>query len=153
MMTAKIDKIDLGILNCFTRNCSTPYRTLADQLDVSVGTIHTRIKKLTALGVIEGTFIQVNYAKLGYDITCFVGVHLEKSSWYDRVVSRLKRIPEIVNIHYTTGNYCIFLKLYCKNTRHLRDLLYEEIQNIDGVASTETLLSLNETLSRKLELV
>jgi Lrp/AsnC family transcriptional regulator for asnA, asnC and gidA len=85
---------------------------------------------------------------LGYDITAFLGIYLEKSSLYDAVIKRLNLIPEVVKIHYTTGNYNVFIKLHCKDTKHLKDVLHDKIQQIEGIERTETIISLEESLNR-----
>jgi len=94
----------------------------------------------------------MDYSKLGYDITAFLGIYLEKSSLYNQVVEELKKVPEIVKIHYTTGNYSIFIKIHCRDTKHLREVLHDKIQKIDGIVRTETLISLEESLNRHIQL-
>jgi len=106
------------------------------------------MKKLEEMGVVKGTTLKIDYSKLGYDITCFLGIYLEKSSLYDEVVSKLKEMPEIVTIRYTTGNYNIFCKILCKDTQHLRDVLHDKIQKVDGIESTETFISLEESVNK-----
>ncbi|MCZ6899108.1 MAG: Lrp/AsnC ligand binding domain-containing protein, partial [Bacteroidetes bacterium] len=86
--------------------------------------------------------------KLGIDVTAFMGIYLERSSLYDKVTEKLKEIPEIVKMHYTTGNYSIFIKIHCKDTRHLREVLHDKIQKVDGIERTETFISLEESLNR-----
>ncbi len=103
------------------------------------------------MGVVTGTSLKMDYSKLGYDITCFLGIFLEKSSLYDNVVEELKKVKEIVTIRYTTGNYNLFAKIYCRDTRHLRDILHDQIQRIDGIESTETFISLDTSLNKHLD--
>jgi Lrp/AsnC family transcriptional regulator for asnA, asnC and gidA len=104
-------------------------------------------------GIVEKTTLKVNYAKLGYDITAFLGIFLEKSALYDKVLAKLKSIPEITNIHYTTGNYSMFCKIHCRDTNHLKEVLHDKIQQVDGIERTETMISLEESLDRNLDLV
>jgi Lrp/AsnC family transcriptional regulator for asnA, asnC and gidA len=94
----------------------------------------------------------VDYAKLGFDITAFLGIYLEKNSMYDEVAKALAQIPEVVNLHYTTGAYSMFLKIICRDTQHLREVLHDKIQRIKGIQRTETLLSLEESFDRALDL-
>ncbi|MCD8528401.1 MAG: Lrp/AsnC ligand binding domain-containing protein [Chitinophagales bacterium] len=110
------------------------------------------IKKMERLGIIKKMDVQINYALLGYDITCFIGIFLNKSSAYDDALRGLQKIREITDLHYTTGQYSMFAKLICKDTNHLREILHDKIQKIEGVQRTETLLSLRQSISRKLEL-
>ncbi|WP_425392273.1 Lrp/AsnC ligand binding domain-containing protein [Ekhidna sp.] len=145
-----IDNVDLKILNILSEDAKIPYTEVAKKVFVSGGTVHVRMKKLEEMGIVKGTTLKIDYAKLGYDITCFLGIYLEKSSLYDRVVSELKEIPEIATIRYTTGNYNIFCKIYCKDTQHLRDVLHDKIQKVDGIESTETFISLEESVNKHL---
>jgi Lrp/AsnC family transcriptional regulator, regulator for asnA, asnC and gidA len=144
----QIDNIDIKILNILKDNAKKPYTEVARMVHVSPGTVHVRMKKLEDMGVVTGTTLRVNYAQLGYDITCFLGIFLEKSSLYDEVVEQLKKVEEVVTIRYTTGNYNIFCKIYCRDTKHLRDVLHDKIQRIPGVESTETFISLEQSLDK-----
>jgi Lrp/AsnC family transcriptional regulator for asnA, asnC and gidA len=99
-------------------------------------------------GIITGSSNSVDTKKLGWDIAAFLGIYLEKSEQYDDVALHLKTIPEIVSINYTTGNYSIFVKLMCRDTAHLRSVLHDKIQKIQGIQRTETFISLEESLSR-----
>ncbi|MEM6737390.1 MAG: winged helix-turn-helix transcriptional regulator [Bacteroidota bacterium] len=146
----EIDNIDLKILNILSEDAKMPYTEVAKKVFVSGGTVHVRMKKLEEMGVVKGTTLKIDYGKLGYDITCFLGIYLEKSSLYDEVVSKLKEISEIATIRYTTGNYNIFCKIHCKDTQHLRDVLHDKIQKVDGIESTETFISLEESVNKHL---
>ncbi len=145
-----VDDLDKKILQHLMSDTSISYADLGKLLFVSGGTIHVRIKKLREQGIIIAEKIEVDYAKLGYDLTVFLGIFLEKSSLYSNVILELKKIPEIVGAHYTTGNYSIFTKLICKDTNHLRDVLVQKIQPIVGIQRTETFLSLEESINRPL---
>ncbi|MCC6462869.1 MAG: Lrp/AsnC ligand binding domain-containing protein [Saprospiraceae bacterium] len=149
-MTAhpEIDQLDKQILAKLVEDGKTPYTDIAKQLFVSSGTIHVRMKKLEQLGIVKGASLTVDYQKLGYDITAYLGIHLEKSSLYDEVVELLKQIPEVVEANYTTGMYSIFTKIVCKDTNHLRQVLHDKIQKIQGIQRTETIISLEQTFSR-----
>ncbi len=146
----EIDNVDLKILNILSEDAKMPYTEVAKKVFVSGGTVHVRMKKLEEMGIVKGTTLKIDYEKLGYDITCFLGIYLEKSSLYDKVVAELKEIPEIATIRYTTGNYNIFCKIYCKGTSHLRDVLHDKIQKVDGIESTETFISLEESVNKHL---
>lgn len=148
----EIDKVDLKILNLLKINAKMPYTEIAKKVFVSSGTVHVRMKKMESMGIVKKTTLKLDYAKLGYDVTCFLGIYLEKSSLYDKVVEALGDIPEIVKIHYTTGHYNIFAKLYCKDTKHLKEILHDKIQQVEGIDRTETIISLERSLSRPLKL-
>lgn len=148
----KIDNVDLNILNILTKDAKKPYTDVARKVHVSGGTVHVRMNKMEDAGVVLGSTLELDYKRLGYALTAFLGIFLSKSSLYDQVFEQLKLIDEIVTIHYTTGNYSMFLKLICKDTAHLKDILHDRLQKIDGIVRTETIISLEESLSRHVKL-
>ena len=143
-----IDKLDLKIIQEMVETADTPYAELGKKLFVSGGTIHLRIKKLEELGIVKGKRLKVNLKQLGYDITAFVGIFLEKSSLYDMVAKELESIPEIVRLNYTTGNYSMYIEIVCKDIDQLRHVLHDGLQKIKGIERTETLISLQESFNR-----
>ncbi len=148
----EIDNVDIKILSELMKDAKTPYTEIADRIFVSGGTVHVRMKKLERMGIVRGSTLDIDFSKLGYDITAFLGIYLEKSSMYEEVASELLKIPEVLTIHYTTGNYSIFTKITCKDTKHLRDILHNKIQSISGIVRTETMISLEEKVNRPLQL-
>ena len=144
----EIDNIDLKILSILTEDAKIPYTEVAKKVFVSGGTVHVRMRKLEEMGIVTGTTLSMDYSKLGYDITAFLGIYLEKSSMYDSVLQRLRAIPEIVKIHYTTGTYNLFIKIHAKDTKHLKSVLHDKIQKVEGIERTETMISLEESLNR-----
>ncbi len=148
-----IDGLDHKILGMLMENADQSYAELAKVLFVSAGTIHVRMKKMIQLGVIKREVLEVDYHKLGYDVTAFLGIYLEKSSLYNSVADILKQIPEVVEAHYTTGNYSIFAKIICKDTKDLKEILTDRIQSIEGIQRTETFISLQESINRPLTVV
>lgn len=152
MENYQIDKVDIEILSILMEDSTIPYTEVAKKVLVSPGTIHVRMNKLKEHGLVEGSTLLVNTSKLGLDVTVFIGVFLEKGSVYKDVVKKLAYIPEVVEAHYTTGQYSIFLKVVCRNTQHLRDVLNEKIQGINGINGTETIISLEESIKRPLQL-
>ncbi len=147
----EIDNVDLKILSLLTEDAKMPYTEVAKKVFVSGGTVHVRMRKMEEMGIVRGTTLKMDYSKMGYDITAFLGIYLEKSSLYDDVIKRLNLISEVVKIHYTTGNYNIFVKLHCKDTKHLKDVLHDKIQQIEGIERTETIMSLEESLNRHIK--
>jgi Lrp/AsnC family transcriptional regulator for asnA, asnC and gidA len=148
----EIDNTDLRILEILMEDAKKPFTEVAKKVFVSQGTVHVRMSKMEAAGIVERNTLKINYAKLGYDITAFIGIYLEKSALYDKVLTRLKEIPEITNIHYTTGNYSMFLKIHCRDTNHLKEVLHDKMQQVEGIDRTETMISLEESLDRSLRL-
>jgi len=147
------DEIDLKILSLYLQDAKKSFGEIAKQVHVSVGTVHVRMKKLEKLGIVTGSNIRIDYEKLGYDITAFLGIYLDKSSLYAEVSEAMKSIPEIVAAHYTTGNYSIFAKIICRDTTHLRQVLHDKLQMIPGIQRTETFISLEESIDRSLSLI
>lgn len=142
------DNTDRRILDILVNDAKKPYTEVARLVHVSQGTVHVRMNKLMDAGVVERTTLKINYARLGYDITAFIGIYLEKSALYDKVLEKLKHIPEITSIHYTTGNYSMFVKIHCRDTNHLKEVLHDRMQQVAGIERTETMISLEESLDR-----
>jgi Lrp/AsnC family transcriptional regulator for asnA, asnC and gidA len=147
-----IDKIDKQILSILMENAKTPYTEIAKKLLVSPGTIHVRMKKMEYVGLVKKSQLTINHELLGYDLTAFLGIYLEKGSNYKDVIEQMDKIPEIVEAHYTTGVYSIFAKITCKNTKHMRHVLNEEIQSVSGIQRTETIISLEQSIEKQLQL-
>ncbi len=147
----EIDNTDLQILNLLMENAFTPYTEIGKKLFISPGTVHVRMNKMEKLGIVKNPQLQIDLSKLGMDITAFIGVYLVRSDLYDKVVTQLKKIDEVVSCNYTTGNYSLFLKIVCRDTQHLREVLHDKLQKIEGISRTETLISLEESFSRQIK--
>ena len=141
----EIDNIDLKILNVLSKNAKMPYTEVAKKVFVSGGTVHVRMRKLEKMGVVRGTKLDIDYDKLGYNISSYMGIYLEKSFLYKETVKSLKKIPEIVEIHAITGQYTIFIKIICKDTSHFRNFL-DTVHKVKGITRTETFMSFEETI-------
>ena len=148
-----LDKLDLQIIQSMMLDAEISYADLGKQLFVSGGTIHVRIKKLEELGIVRGKRLAVDMKVLGYDVIAFIGIYLEKSSLYDSVAEALQKIPQIVRLNYTTGNYSMFAEIVCKDIQQLRYVLHDELQKIKGIERTETFISLEESFSRNVRVV
>jgi len=153
MQNLEIDNVDLAILGYLQKNANMPYTEIGKKLFVSSGTVHVRMKKMEEMGIVKGSTLIIDYAKLGYDINAFIGIYLQRSDLYESVVEQLIQIKEILSLNYTTGNYSIFAKLICKNTKHLMEVLSGKIQKIKGIERTETFISLEESLNRPFTLL
>ena len=144
----ELDPLDYKILEILVKDANLPYTEIGTRLDVSGGTVHVRMKKMESMGIVKGAQLLIGYSKIGWDITAFLGIYLDKSSLYEDVAKQLEQIPEVVNIHYTTGIYSIFAKIICRDTQHLREVLHDKIQRVTGIQRTETFISLEESLIR-----
>ncbi|GAB4395336.1 MAG: Lrp/AsnC ligand binding domain-containing protein [Microscillaceae bacterium] len=148
----EIDSTDRKILNLLIGDANLPFTEIAKRVFVSDGTVHGRVRKLKQMGIIRGATLDVDYNRLGWDITAFLGIYLDKSALYETVAKDLQKIPEITNMHYTTGVYSIFAKIVCRDTRHLREVLHDKIQKVVGIQRTETFISLEESVNRAVAL-
>lgn len=146
----QIDRLDKKILALITKNARIPYLEVARECKVSGAAIHQRIQRLQNLGVIKGSEFILNPAKIGFHTCAFMGIFLKKASLFDKVVQMLEQIPEVVECHYTTGQYAVFIKIYAQNNEHLKRLLHDKLQSITGISSTETIISLDESFKRQL---
>ena len=147
----QIDNLDRRILNALTRDARQPYAQLARQFQVSAATIHVRVEKMRNAGLICGTHIKVEPKALGYDVCCFIGVTLSAAGDYPEVLHQLKAINEVVEAHYTTGQYSIFIKLLTRSIDDLQNVLINKIQSIEKVRATETLIALQSPIMRQVQ--
>ncbi|MBU3185929.1 Lrp/AsnC ligand binding domain-containing protein [Clostridium estertheticum] len=145
-----LDELDYQILEILIKDSRIPYLEIARNCHVSGGTIHVRMNKMQEMGLIKGARLILDPSKLGYDVCCFIGIYLNKASSYPDVLEQLKEIKEIVELHYTTGAYSIFVKVMCKSISNLQDLLMNRLQVISGVQSTDTFITLSQPIDRNI---
>ena len=148
----EIDGIDKEILRNLMEDARKPILQIANKLGISGAAIHQRLKKLEQAGVISGSKYVVDNKVLGYKTMAFIGIYLEKASNNSEVVKELKKIPEVLECHYTTGNWSILTKIICRDNEHLMQLLNQKIQSINGVSRTETYISLEQQIERQIQL-
>lgn len=146
----KIDKLDRKILSILSQNARIPFKDVAAECGVSRAAIHQRVQHLIENGVIVGSGFHVNPKSLGYTTCTYVGLNLERGSMYRDVVEHISTIPEVIECHFTTGSYTMLVKLFAKDNEQLMDLLNNRIQSIPGVVSTETLISLEQSIKREI---
>lgn len=151
-LVVEIDGIDKEILRILMLDAKTPLLKIANQVGISAAAIHQRLKKLEEAEVISGSKYVVNTKILGYKTLAFIGVFLDKASSNALVVKELKKIPEVLECHYTTGNWSILIKLLCIDNEHLMKMLSHKIQAIEGVSRTETYISLEQQIDRQIGL-
>ena len=140
----KIDKLDKKILSILSLNARIPFKDVAAECGVSRAAIHQRVQHLIENGVIVGSGFHVNPK------STYVGLNLERGSMYRNVVEQINTIPEVIECHFTTGSYTMLVKLFAKDNEQLMDLLNNKIQSIPGVVSTETLISLEQSIKREI---
>ena len=148
----KIDGIDKIIIKRLVEDARTPVLGIAREVGISGAAIHQRLRKLEDSELMIGSRLILNPKALGYTTTAFVGIFLDSASLYSSAISKLKDIPEVVESHYTTGNYAIFIKIMCKNNEDLMHLLNKNIQSIKGVSRTETFISLDQQVDRQINI-
>jgi Lrp/AsnC family transcriptional regulator for asnA, asnC and gidA len=148
--TYQIDELDKKILVFISKNARIPFLEVARECNVSGAAIHQRIQRLSEYGIISGSEFIISPKKVGYSTCAFMGVFLEKASYFKSVIQELEHIPEIVECHYTTGNYSIFVKILTRDNDHLKDIIADKLQSIEGIARTESFISLEERFKRQL---
>ena len=146
---ADIDELDEKILKLITKNARIPFLEVARECGVSGAAIHQRVQRLLNIGVVHGSEFIVSPQKLGYNTCAYMGIYLEKQKYHTQVAEALRNIPEIVECHYTTGAYAIFIKIQTKTNTHLKRLIYQDLQDIEGIARTETFISLEMDFKRQ----
>ncbi len=147
-----IDGIDKKILRALMEDARTPVLEIARQVGISGAAIHQRLRKLEKSGLISGSKFVINPRVLGYTTMAFVGIFLDKAVSNPQAVKQLKTIPEVLECHYTTGNWSILIKVLCKDNEHLMQVLNKDIQAIDGVSRTETFISLEQQIDRQIKI-
>jgi len=148
----RIDGIDKIILRELMQDARTPILKIARQVGVSGAAIHQRLRKLENSELISGSKFVINTKILGYTTMAFIGIFLDKAVSNPQAVKQLKKIPEVIECHYTTGNWSILIKVLCKDNEHLMHLLNKEIQSIKGVSRTETFISLEQQIDRQIKI-
>lgn len=149
MAQVQLDSLDLKILQMLAANARKPYLEIARACDVSGAAIHQRIQKLTQMGVIKGSESLINPSSIGYDTCAYIGFFLKDPSQFNHVVNELEKIPEVVECHFTTGQYDMFIKLYAHNNDHLLHIIHEKLQHL-GLSRTESLISFKEVFKRQI---
>ena len=144
-----VDGIDKIIIKNLLQDARTPIQVIGNVAGISGAAVHQRLKKLEKANVISGSQIILNPKILGFKTVAFIGIYLDKAIRNPEAVKQLKNIPEVIECHYTTGNWSIFAKLLCRDNEHLMELLNKNIQSVEGVSRTETFISLEEQINRQ----
>ena len=152
MAQFELDELDKKILNLIIEDARKPFLEVARECNVSGAAIHQRIQKLTSAGIIRGSHFILDNEKIGYETCAYMGVYLKNPEQFPHVTEALMNIPEVVECHYTTGKYDLFIKIYAKNNQHLLDIIHQKLQPL-GLARTETLISFKETFKRHLPIL
>jgi len=149
---SKLDNLDKQILQLISEDARIPFLEVARACNVSGAAIHQRIQKLSTMGVLKGSQFIIDPEKIGYETCAYIGLNLKDPSSFDAVVEKLKEIPEVVECHYTTGNFDMFIKLYALNNHHLLTIIHDKLQPL-GLSSSETLISFHSAINRQLPIV
>ncbi|TDT46775.1 Lrp/AsnC family transcriptional regulator for asnA, asnC and gidA [Maribacter spongiicola] len=152
-MRNKLDQVDFSILNILAENAQTPYTDVAKKLIVSPGTVHMRMRKMREMGLITGATLSLDYAKMGWKMTIFLGIFLSEISLFKKVMSRLNEIEEVVKIHHVTGKYDVFIKMHARDSFHYKQVYQDEILSISGIRGIESFISIEENLERHIQFV
>jgi Lrp/AsnC family transcriptional regulator for asnA, asnC and gidA len=146
----QLDDIDLKILDIITKNARLPFKDVAAECGISRAAVHQRVNRMIEMKVIVGSGYHIDPKMVDFHTCTYIGIFLEKGGIYEDVAVSLERIPEVVECHYTTGQYAIFAKVYARTNEDLKKILNDNIQKIPGVSSTETFISLEETFKREI---
>ena len=149
MAIQKLDKLDRQILRMIGEDARVPFLEVARVCNVSGAAIHQRIQKLTNLGIIKGSVFVMDPEKIGYETCAYIGLNLKNPEDFDRVLEELKKIPEVTECHYTTGNFDMFIKIYARNNHHLLTIIHDQLQPL-GLSSSQTLISFHSAFERQL---
>ena len=149
MANQKLDNLDKQILKLIADDARIPFLEVARTCNVSCAAIHQRIQKLTSMGILRGSQFIIDPEKMGYETCAYIGLNLKNPEAFDDVVAELKKIPEVVECHYTTGNFDMFIKLYAINNHHLLTIIHDRLQPL-GLASSQTLISFHAAINRQL---
>ena len=150
MAKTTLDATDKKILRFLIKNARTPFLEIARECGISGAAIHQRIRKLEDMGVIQGSRLVVAPKSLGFDVCALISIRVSDITRQQDTVERLKEIPEIVECHYITGAYNLMVKLYCIDNEHLMRTIFDKILHVQGVSSTQTYMSLNESFQREI---
>jgi len=151
MSEHQLDDLDKQILEIIANNARIPFLEVARTCNVSGAAIHQRVQKLMSLGVIKGSEFLISHDKIGYETAAYMGIYLKDPNNFRYVVDKLAEIPEVLECHYTTGKYDLFIKLYARNNQHLLEIIHQKLQPL-GLSRTETLISFNEAFRRQIKL-
>ncbi|MCR5240186.1 MAG: Lrp/AsnC ligand binding domain-containing protein [Prevotella sp.] len=149
MVTQKLDSLDRQILRMIAADARVPFLEVARSCNVSGAAIHQRIQKLTSMGVLSGSQFIINPEKIGYETCAYIGLRLKNPEDFDRVLADLKKIPEITECHFTTGDFDMFIKIYAHNNRQLLAIIHDRLQPL-GLASSETIISFGSAINRQI---
>ena len=147
-MKNKLDEVDYKILELLSDNAQLPYTEVAKIGGVSPGTVHSRVNKMKNLGLIKGATLSLDYSKIGWKMTVFLGIYLRETILYKTVIAKLAKVPEIVKIHHSTGKYDVFIKMHTKDSIHYRQLYQDSILTIKEIKEVESFISVEENMSR-----
>jgi Lrp/AsnC family transcriptional regulator for asnA, asnC and gidA len=149
---SKLDKLDKQILRLIAGDARIAFLEVARECNVSGAAIHQRIQKLTAMGILKGSQFVIDPEKIGYETCAYIGLNLKDPGTFDEVVEQLKQIPEVVECHYTTGNFDMFIKIYALNNHHLLNIIHDKLQPL-GLSSSQTLISFHSAFERQLPIM
>ncbi len=145
----QLDSLDEQILRLIAGNARIPFLEVARMCNVSGAAIHQRVQKLTNLGILKGSEYVIDPEKVGYETCAYIGLFLKDPGQFDEVAEALRRIPEVVECHFTTGQYDLFIKIYARNNHHLMNIIHDKLQPL-GLARSETIISFREVIKRQM---
>jgi len=147
-----MDRYDTKILRRLEEDGRVAFSTIAAELGISNTMVHQRVNKMTSLGILKGIKPVLDEKRMGFDWAAFTGLTLEKDYDTQRIITALKTIPEITECYFITGSYTLYLRIIAKSNEHMRSILYDKIDNIPGVAKTNSIIELGCAFKRNVVL-
>jgi Lrp/AsnC family transcriptional regulator for asnA, asnC and gidA len=145
-----IDYLDREIIKKLSENARMPFSDLAKELNISNSLVHLRVRKMQETGIISGFTVKLNTKEIGYETVTYTGIVTKEARFSYSIAEKLKEIPEVLECHWVSGTYALFIKIAAINNEELRKILYEQIHQIEGVGSTDSFFSFGSAFEKNL---
>lgn len=149
----ELDSFDIDILKHLEQDGKKPFSQIAEELSISNTMVHQRVSRLKKEGVLKRHSIVIDEKKLGYEWGAFSGVTISENANTYEVIEQLKKIPEVTECYHISGTYTLFIRIIAKNSEHMREVLYNHIENFSGIVSTESMVDFGCAFKRNPPLI
>jgi Lrp/AsnC family transcriptional regulator for asnA, asnC and gidA len=147
-----LDYINKQIIKRLCDDGRIPFSELAKELKISNSLVHQRVNKLRVSKVIQGFSVKLNAKELGYKTITYTGIVTKEARYSYSIAEKLKKFPEVVECHWVSGKYTLFVKIVAESNEELRTILYEKIHKIEGVGSTESFISFGTAFEKSISI-
>lgn len=131
-----LDEVNLRILDILSRDASRPFVDIAKELEMSDATVHIRVRRLLAAGILRKFTIATDNVLLGYDHLAFIGIDINEGS-ADEVIATLSQFDEILELHEIYGQFDLLLKIRAKSLEEMRDIVANKIGKVPQITEVE----------------